>query len=427
MFSLLIIIFFRYRFLLIKPSIIIITFFHLRIQWAATIQAGYIEKYLPQPSSFFILVHIFPLVGLIGAFFIFHKSSIEIFSRISRRSLNSLSFRKEIIYILLAIILFISIFYLGHIQFSQTGLYTIFVDPLKSAEARESSLKLIANPIVRYSYSFLKNVFAPLLVVFLMIFILQNIKKKFSRSLIATIMLIFTFLVVSLTGARSPAAALLLTIIWAFYLKNGMPIRPLYFILAILVVLTPTVILTILREGKVINLSLFLNYLGGGIFRRVFIIPMEVGLYHVHYAQMKGFFGIAAIPKIAVLLNIHPVNVANLIYISYTHFSHTIESGLANTSYVFSYYSYFGILSVILSLFGLWALDFSVLVFKKIKNNAILLACLGSIFVASMAFISTDYTIGLFTNGFLLLLLLTWMMDKINSYLDKTGARENLT
>jgi len=423
---LLAIILIRYRFLLIKPSIIIIAFFHLRIQWAATFQAGYIENYLIHPFYFLILVQIFPLGALIGTFFIFHKQTTMIYSRIANKSLSSFSLEKEIVYIILTIILIISIYYLWHVPLSKTGLYTILVDPSKAAYAREASLKLVENPLVRYSYSFLKNVFAPLLSVLLVVFFFKNIKIHLSRSLVAFAVLISIFPLVSLTGARSPAAALILTIIWAFYLKSGMPLRPFYLFLAFLLIVTPPVILTILREGQVITPSILLDYfLGGGLFDRIFVLPMKVGLYHVYHAQTKGFFGIAAVPKIAVLLGVQPIIVANFIYLNYLRFSYTLHSGLANTSYVFSYYSYFGILSVIFSVLALWALDFAVLVFKNIKNDWLLLACIASLFPASLAFIATDYTIALFTGGYFLLLFVTWVLDKTNTLLINTRMREN--
>lgn len=419
----LVIILLRYRFLLIKPTIIIITFFHFRIQWAATFQAGFIENYLPQPFSFFILVQIFPLVGLAVAFFTFHESARMILSRLSQRSLFSFSLETGVVCILLIIVSVISIFYISNVSFSQTGLYTIFSDPLKSAEAREASLTLVENQLVKYGFSFLKHVFAPLLSVFLMIFVLKNIKRKYSRSLIASIALVLIFFIVSITGERAASASLILTIIWAFYLNKGMPFRPHYILLAILLVLTPPVLISILREDQTINLLQFFEYLRGGIFRRVFVLPMEVGLNHVHYAQVNGFVGIAAIPKISALFGIQPIYVANLIYLTY--YSYPIKSGLANSCYVLSYYSYFGILSVFLSLFCLWILDFVILVFKKIKNNMLLLACVASIFTTSISFIANDFTIVLWTHGFLLLLFIPWLLDKLNTLLMKNRVTKN--
>lgn len=422
----LLIVIFRYRFLLIKPSVIIVVFFHLRIQWAATLQAFRIENYLPQPYSFFLLVQIFPLLGLIGSFFIFHKKAQTIYFRISSKSTSSLLIENGIVYILVAVFLVITVYYFFHVPFSKTGLYAVFFNPSEAAHAREASLKLIENPLLRYSYSFLKNAFAPILAVILTFFILQKYREKIFQTSMALVMLIFVFFVASLTGARSPAAALILTIAWAFYLLKGMPFRPVYLLIIFLLVLTPPVLISLLREGQNINISIFLNYLKGGIFYRVFIMPMQVGLYHVYHAQANGFFGIAAVPKLAAVFGIQPINVANFIYVKYLRFSFTLPSGLANTSYVFSYYSYFGILSVIFSIFGLWALDLSVLIFKKIKNDLILLSCIASIFVVSIAFISVDYTIALLTNGFLIILFGSWFLDRINELILNTRQRENI-
>lgn len=416
----LIILFLRYRFLLLKPSIVVITFFHLQIQWAATIQAGYIESYLIQPFYFFILVQIFPLIGLMGSFFILHKQTIVIYSRIANRRFSSFSLKKEIFLILIVIVAVISIFYLWNVPPQKTGLYAILLNPTMAAEAREASLKLLENPMMRYGYSFLKNVFAPLLSVLIIFFIIKNIKIRITQSFLSFFTLIFIFVVVSLTGARYPAAALVLTVLWAIYLNRGMRFRPSYFFLALLLTFAVPVILTILREGQAITFSNYLEYFKGGIFHRVFVIPMKVGMYHVYHAQAQGFFGIAAVPKLAMLWGIQPINVSNFIYLNYFRYSYTLPSGLANTSYIFSYYSYFGILSVFFCLIALWGLDLSILVFKRIKNDWLLLASVSSLFTASFAFVATDYTIALLTNGFLIILFTSWLLDKINNAITKT-------
>ena len=53
----------RNRFLLIKPSMMIVLLFHLTVQWIATVQSAQIETYLPDPWAFALLVHGFPLIG----------------------------------------------------------------------------------------------------------------------------------------------------------------------------------------------------------------------------------------------------------------------------------------------------------------------------------------------------------------------------
>jgi hypothetical protein len=410
--AVLLVIILEYRYLLLKPSVIVLLLFHLRIQWAATFQAAVIEKFLPNPSAFLVLAQGFPLLGILVAYFMAHRSAKELSERIQANSADGLNL-KGTIAALLTIIVIISILYFREVPFAQTGLYSIITNPAASAETRESSLKLISNPYVRYSYSFLVNAFAPMLAVLLLLFWEQERRRK-NRFLSLSAILVFAYLLfmVSLTGARAPAATLLLTIFLALYLKRGLPLRFSYVVVGFLLILIPPVILTILREGQVINLGLFFQYFRGSIFQRLFVIPMEVGLYHVHYAQTHGLFGIAAIPRLAALAGIQPVNVANLIYSTY--YNYPLASGIANTSYVFSYYSYFGILSFFFSLGGLWVLDSTLWILKKIRNTSILLACLAALLTSSLAFVSADYTIVLLTNGFLLIVLIGWLMDRIS-------------
>jgi hypothetical protein len=140
---------------------------------------------------------------------------------------------------------------------------------------------------------------------------------------------------------------------------------------------------------------------------------METGLWHVHYAQTHGLFGIQAIPRLAALVNIPPLNVPNFIAINYA--TDVLESASANTAYVYAYYSYFGMGSFIFSLISLWLLDLTLIVYRRI-SDLLLLAVVASISVTTMAFASTEYTIALITNGFLLLLFVSWIVDRFSHF-----------
>ena len=54
--------------------------------------------------------------------------------------------------------------YLREVPFLSTGLARMFSSQAESAIAREESLKLISNPVIKYGYTFHMKVFAPLLV-----------------------------------------------------------------------------------------------------------------------------------------------------------------------------------------------------------------------------------------------------------------------
>ena len=76
-------------------------------------------------------------------------------------------------------------------------------------------------------------------------------------------------------------------------------------------------LLSILREGRMVSFNEVFSYILGPISRRVFIDPVRGALWHAHYAQTIGFFGIAAVPKLAVLFDVVPINVPNTIGVLY--------------------------------------------------------------------------------------------------------------
>lgn len=414
-------IFLRYRYLFVKPSILVLAFFHLSIQWAAAFQASAIELFLPRPYPFFVLAQVFPLLGLVGSFFILHRRAAIVSQRCAG-SVMDLDVHPYQIVLLFFAVLGIAGLYLMTVPLSQTGLAAIFIRPEESHQARELSLKLLDNALVRYAFSFLKTVFTPLLVVLATVWLLQNLRRlRVAAALFCTICLGVSFVAVVLPGARLPGALLFFTIIWALLLRYKIKIKPLYFFPAVLLVVGLPVVLTVMREGQDLNLLAFLDYLKGGIFERIFVIPMEVGLWHVHYAQTSGFVGIAAIPKLAVLFGETPLYVPNLIFQKYTLYE--LESGSAVTSFVFSYYSYFGMVSFVFSLLALWSLDLTLLVFRRFRNNAMLLAALAALHTSSIAFVSTDFTTVLITNGFLLILVVGVLLDR---YAPATFTKEKM-
>ncbi len=406
----LIILLWRNRFLFIKPSIIVIIFFHIQIQWAATVNSEYIESYLFDPIVFAILAHGFPLIGLFISFITMRNSALVVWHRITNYSQNYI-YRKSnrAIFLLFACVLFVTLWYLSYVPISKTGLFSIFFDPMSSDQAREESLKLIPNVQLKYAFTFLQSTFSPLLAVLTTLFIVYSFKRKFMVHVAFGIILLFGVLIsVSLPGARAPAAVVILSIIWAFFLKKGMAIQPLQIIIAFVVVLLVPIMLTILGSGHEISFSIFLQYLTDSIFYRVFADPMITALWHIQYVQQSGYFGIAAIPKLAYLCGLDPINVANLIHLE--HFPDAATSGLSNTCYVFSYYSYFGFSSIVFSLFGLWFLDLSVLVYKKL-NDFILLSCVSAVSVACISFVSADYTTVILTFGFFPILIVSMALD----------------
>jgi hypothetical protein len=402
----------RQRFLIVKPSLIVILFFHLMVQWATTVDSPRIEPYLPNPWAFALLAQGFPLIGVLISVWTWRHSASVIWGRLRQSKPTSARMLRNAIVLLACYLAVFVPLYLAMMPYNATGLYALLTDPLQAGQARENSLKLIGNPLITYGYAFMASVFAPLIAVLLADALSQNLKRKrLISSLSLTLGIVGVLVVVSLTGARSYAATILLTIVFAALLRRGFPLNPIYLGLAAISVLALPTLISILREGRTVEWDVFWTYLNQAILGRVFYAPMLTGLMHAHYAQVTGYIGVAGIPRLATLFGMEPINVGSLIYQIYVNDG--LESGLANTSYVFSYYADFGLIALPVSLIGLWILDAAVWVYRKISDR-MLLSCVASVSVASVMFTSAEYTTVLLTGGFTVLLFVAWGVDRLS-------------
>jgi hypothetical protein len=404
----------RYRYLFVKPSIVVILFSHLTIQWAATVDSAHIEEYLPNPWVFVLLVHGFSLIGFTISFFTVNSQARAIWRRVIDPRSVSPSARRRLVFMLAGCIGLAAGIYFSRVPFSATGLAAIFTESASATLAREKSLKLVDSVFAKYSYGFMSSAFAPLLAVLLAERLARSLKhKRLIQGAMSAIAIAGILFVVSLSGARVPAAMIVLTVLLALFLMKGLPIKPAYVALAAVAVLSLPTVFTILREGKGLSISSFFYYLTtGAMIRRVFVVPMTSGLWHVHYGQTVGFVGVGGIPKLALLFGVEPVSVANIIGVSPDYLGSSYESALASTGYVFAYYSYFGPASFVFSLIGLWLLDIALWFYQRLSDN-LLLPCVAAVSIASVSFLSSEYTTTLLTHGFGVLLVVALILDRL--------------
>jgi len=399
------------RSLLVKPSIMVILFFHVLCQWGTAIQAGRIELFLPKPWIFVLLSQGFPVIGLAVSLLTCRHSARAIWGRIIDHKSSDLS-KKNKALILLAIFFILFIFlYLSHVPFRTTGLYKIVFShaaPADAALARDMSVKFLDNAFLRYGHNIMMAVFAPLLAVLaLQILLVHGQRRNWLWALFYLVCLVVILLATSISGARSYSASIIMVILFALLLRRGFPLRPAYLVVIALLILTFPTLLSLLREGEAVTAKKFFSYLRGSTLNRVVIIPMQTGLYHVHYAQYHGYFGIKAIPRLAAVAGIEPLNVPNFIGRKYTG----DPTCTANTAYIYAYYSYFGLIAFIPCLIGLWLLDLCLLIYRRL-SDIMLIPCITSIAIGVNIFSSVEYTVGLFTFGILLLPLVSWAVDR---------------
>jgi hypothetical protein len=396
------------RYLFIKPSVTLLVWTHFLFQWPAAIFGAYYERALPDPYSFLLLLHGFVLIGLLVSQYVGLGIARDVFGRLSGGTVRD-SVRPTLL--LLAYCALVVGIYLVFVPLSKTGLYIIVASPELAALARSESLKQLGNPFVIYLYSTMTSGIAPQLAVLLaFLFAREVASHRVLTSIGALVALALLLLAASLPGARGNAVKLLLVIGVAILLRKGIPFRPLPFLLLIAVVLTPATLITLMREGREVTVMSFAEYLGNYIFSRAFIMPLQTGAFYVHYAQAHGNIGVAGVPRLAGLLGISGVDAPDLIGAQYAPGVASVRTS-ANGGFLLSYYSYFGLIALPLSLALLWILDFALLAYRRL-SPALLLPAAAAISVSCLAFISSDYTTVLVTHGFLAILLSALILDR---------------
>jgi hypothetical protein len=394
----------------------VILFFHVMCQWGAAFQAGRIEAVLPQPWVFLLLSQGFPLLGVIGSLLIAREGSRRLWQRAIAADAGDSRKKNWALAILAFGFIGFIVVYLSQVPLRSTGLYAIFTSPHESSIARDQSVKFLANPFLRYGYSIVMLVVAPLLAVLTVQLLLNSVRQKRPlRTFLFALALAGILVTSSLSGARAYSALMVLAIVFALLLRRKFALHPLFLAVGMLLVLFFPTALTLLREGKPVTLRNLSKYFRASTVQRVMIMPMETGLYHVQYAQQHGFFGVQAVPKLARAMGRKPLNVPN--FIAKVYLGDPLDTTTANTAYVYAYYSYFGLAAFIPCLIGLWLLDLSLIVFRRLSDT-MLVPCVACVAIAANTFSQTEFTISLFSQGFLFLLLASWAVDRLVIWLD---------
>lgn len=386
----------RRRYLFVKPSFQLTCFSHLLFQWPMTIYAGYFETFLNAPYHMFFLVHAYVLAGIMIGPYVFSNSARLIWGRLSNEQVHN-SQNVLITVVSVSLALFFSILYLYYVPPSESGLYAILTQPWRSDWAREESLKFLDSALPRYAYSALTTGLAPFLVVLQMFALYRNFRRRLLvRMFFNAVVIVFLFIMASITGARAQPVNILLTMAIGYWYFRRCPVSPVKILLVSAILFMPATLISVLRESKELNFDVVGQYLVG-IFNRAFVVPLNVGSWHMEYVQTHGYWGVAGIPKLANLVGVAPVSTVEVIGSIYI--PGRLYSSTANVGYLFAYYSYFGLLSVFVSICGMFLLDSILLVLKRCPKAA-LLPGLSAIMLTTLSFIQSDYSTVWVSQGF---------------------------
>jgi hypothetical protein len=390
------------RWVLIKPSFWFVGFYNLQIQWASSIYAVDVYRGLRDPFAFFLLCQVFP-IATITATMLFSKCLAKtIYCNIGTlRELNDQCTGRLYFILLLLWAACVGV-YITYVPLRSTGFAALFSDMTINDKimAREYSGKLISSPIVKYLYTYNNSVLSVILIALTHSFLKRSLREKYYWSSAGYILVgSAVVLSASLSGARGDASFLLLGVFTFYWFKGGCRLNVYKIALSIFLIITIPAAVHLMRGNEELSVENAYVTIKSIIIDRIFCAPMRGGLYWVEYAQEHGFWGIAGIPKLAMLLGINPVNVQNIMCRT-VYNDPEITTGLMNVSYTFAYYSYFGInifpLLVVLAV----SLDAIMLSYRHLSPRHILFA-IAIVNNASAWLISGEYLTIFISFGFM--------------------------
>lgn len=406
-----VVLFFVYCFnrtLFIKPSVQFLALLNIFFEWPFAISAR--VWYLYWPNPFIILIYL--LITVLGLLMLslitFRASAKWVFEG---GALGGADGGHEMWRLrwysnfLAGLMVGVAAIYLFFTPIGSTGLYAIFFDPYSATQAREESLKLIDNDFARYLYSLSASSVAPLLAACAYVRISSS--RYLGERFYGLILIFISLLFVSLPGARGPAVMVLSSVFLTHLIRKKFRASVLFPLALILIfaMLVITILMTMFREGLGVaqmqdNITLY----AAALARRAFVVPFETAGWHFHFAQKFGFVGIAGVPKMAALISVQPMNVPNLIAHQYLPVFYpeinVIETASAGTSYVASYYTYFGFWAVPIVVFSVIIIDSYLLVIRGLRNIFVA-PMLGAATVPLFGMLQGDFTTAFLSHGFL--------------------------
>ena len=392
----------RAPWLVVKPTIQFVIATNVLIQWPMAYFQDTIFEGVSSPA--FVAMSIaLPLVcALAWVPFVGGPACLRIWQRAQEFSDDS-SLSSPSVKILIPlwfVVGLVAAWYLGTVSLAKTGLYVLLTHPATAALAREDSLKLLPNRALVYAYLSVGLVFCP--IICSLSFRLGLAAWRAKRRLLAVFWVASlgaSLAIASLSGARSFPAKAILVVLLARWFETGMRIRLVRLIALPVVVLLPVALLTMLREGRGIDALRVGHYLATAVMDRALFVPSQVGIFHLRYAQERGEFGVAAVPRLAAIAGVESVIPSNVVGRHYVADAGPTVS--ANASFLFTYISYFGVAGVLINVVLVGALEWTLLVLDR-TGPTLLGPTLALFAVAGISYLSADYTTVLLSSGVLL-------------------------
>ncbi|MBX9785998.1 MAG: hypothetical protein K2Y08_01550 [Alphaproteobacteria bacterium] len=374
------------------------------------------ECFLTSPMDLLILIHGTILGGILLSKYLFLQTSSQVWNNLGDTESNYVPFFE--LSVLSLLFFSLVIVYLQQVPLQETGLYHMFIGSAQQANARELSLKLMDNHVVRYLYSILKAGIAPVFFLILLNIFDRMGKDKIRKKIYLLAIMGIVILLSNLNGEKSFVVNYAILMAFYYIYKKRLLVSKRAFFSFSVLLLVGAVIPSLLLSGGGYPL---LSYVYPKI-ERAFLVPLKVGLWYMHDAQIYDFDLKMILPQ-SLSSYIYPdvINYPNFIGKKYGWFylgHKTLDSINANASFIFYFYKGIGLLAVPFSIFAILSLDTLILFYRFIRSNFLPLL-LSFVAVKCISFVSTNFYTVFLSHGLLLgvflFLLLTFDMKK--SYL----------
>ena len=290
----------------------------------------------------------------------------------------------------------LSAWYFTAVSFSSTGLWAVIFAAEKATVAREESLKLLDSVALKYAFSLGTTVVA------MTTLILLTMRITYRRSLSSAVILIIIIgllALIGITGARMPIAKAILAVAITYSLTARKRSQLLALPVGLAGAISVLVAITLWRSGKgVLDAGIGMSQ---GILDRAFVLPFETGLRTVQFAAERGFLDGANIRPYAMISDQRHIALPSEVYHAFYYFPSQgpIESGSANTCFLFDFQAGFGIWQGwLIALISLGMLDFILLAILRVRGW-LRPALLSVLMLGILGLASSAFTTALLTGG----------------------------
>jgi len=290
---------------------------------------------------------------------------------------------------------------------------------------REESMKLLeVSFIEKYLFAWLRDLFLPLGILG-SLFLFDAYKNRKYMFLFLGFFLL-GIVNNSITVAKAPTAALFLSIAAFYFMKRQQLNLRFIFVFTVLIFSFPYLVYHFVSQPEFRSPENLLN----SIFSRVFIVPAQVLFEYFKIFPTKHEFLLGRSSNLLSWMHSDGLfNLAN--YVAKIWWRAPNTTGNANAIYIGYFWADFGWIGIVISsyLIGIILHLFYrklLLVSNFSKNSVYVMITAGSVMTFSFTFVSSNITSILLTRGLLLILLVMFLIEWVNTKIKYKKLRENI-